>query len=568
MTEKTKEYIPRLNEWEQKMINYEETLQKEGVLDAAQAIILAEPQANVYLVGGSVRDMLLGRGNKDYDFVVTGVEQGRLMTILAQSGKTERTGSSFGVIKNTPTYQYLIASGQSGLAEPFDFALPRQDQESGSGGHHDTIVTVDAHIPMEDDLLRRDLTINSLAWDLLNKCFVYPRGKEEICQSDLKNKIIRTVDAPEKSFGGDWLRMLRAIRFSCQLEGFELSPETLAAIQGLSWRINEGYEQDVYDKNFFDEQTGAKRKKLLHKVGEYKIARERVAEELLKALAANPLKALDLYDQSGFLEQLLPELHQLKGVEQPSDRHGEGDAYAHTRLALAQTNEPEFLRYAQIIDELFPNEGQPANNNDLTEKIELYCAILFHDLGKLDTREFNEEKKRITFYGHDKVSVEKARVLANRLCLGKPTKYKINLDNLGKIIGEHMFFFADFDHVSRKTIYEKFLANNDRAVVRNQFKLVVADILASRPASTGQPDFSSLEKLLEIIRAMKADGQEKINPLLDGKEIMEILGWGKGGPLIGKIKEALLVSQLNGFISDKREAEKFVLSFAENHKTT
>lgn len=559
---KLPEHFPALSLWEQKMITQEKIFEREGVLDVVQHIILAEPQAGVYLVGGSVRDILIGRQSKDYDFVVTGVDQERLIEILGERGNTGQTGSSFGVIKNNPEYQYLQAIGEQGLAEPFDFALPRNDHESGSGGHHDTIVTVDKNIPIAEDLLRRDLTINSLAWDIVNKCFVYPKGKEEICKKDLEEKIIRTVDSPEKSFGGDWLRMLRAIRFSCQLEGFALSPDTMETIQNLSAHINDVYEQDIYSE-IFDQTTGEKIKKIIHKKGDYKIARERVAEELLKSFYSNPLKALDLYEKSGFLKHLLPQVDGLKGVEQSSDMHSEGDVYIHTRLALEKLNDEKFKFYAQIIDELFP-DIEPVGVDKLKEKLELICSVLFHDLGKPATKATKEEEpEKITFYGHDKKSAELSAEICQKLRLETPIKYKIDPCNVKENVGGHMFFFLNIDEVKDETIYKKFFATNNRSLVRNQFKLAVADILASIPEQTQEPDFSNFEKLIERIKIIKekmlTEGdQEKITLLLDGQEIMELLDIKKGGKIIGQLKYDLLAAQIGGQIKDKNQAIEFI----------
>src|SRR3989339_690187 len=173
--------------------------------------------AKVYLVGGAVRDLILARPTKDYDLVVGGVEAAALEHWLMEHGQVNLVGKTFGVFKWQP-------AGWAG--EAIDVALPRTEHVSvGSGQYRDFKIQSQPDLPIEDDLLRRDFTINALALDLENNNLIDPsRGL-----SDIKKGIIRTVGKPEKRFKEDLSRTLRGLRQACQLN-FKIEPTTLEAI--------------------------------------------------------------------------------------------------------------------------------------------------------------------------------------------------------------------------------------------------------------------------------------------------------------------------------------------------
>ncbi len=166
----------------------------------------------IYLVGGAVRDEMLGKESKDYDFMITKITLDDLAKRLQQvlpGAKVNEVGQSFGVVK--------MSYGN----DEYDFAIPRADVDRQN-------VKTDPNIPVEQDLLRRDFTINAMAKDLETGEIVNAEGQNG--QQDLKDGIIRAVGNPQARFQEDPLRMLRALQFASRF-GFDIEPHTLQAIK-------------------------------------------------------------------------------------------------------------------------------------------------------------------------------------------------------------------------------------------------------------------------------------------------------------------------------------------------
>lgn len=166
----------------------------------------------VYLVGGAVRDELMGIKPKDYDFLITKISLPDLAKKLSQTipgSKVNEVGQSFGIIKLTLG------------TDEFDFAIPRKDVDREN-------VKTDPNIPVEEDLIRRDFTINSMAKDLETNEIVNAPGQNG--QEDIKNKVLRATGDPVKRFQEDPLRMLRCLQF-CARFNFTIEPKTLLAIK-------------------------------------------------------------------------------------------------------------------------------------------------------------------------------------------------------------------------------------------------------------------------------------------------------------------------------------------------
>jgi len=175
----------------------------------------------IYSVGGIVRDEFLGKESKDLDILITGIPLEELSKILSKYGKVNNVGKQFGIIKFIP----------KGATEDIDIAIPRTEKPTGEGGHKGFEITSDHTLPIEDDLKRRDFTINAIAKDINGK-YIDPFNGIE----DLKNKIIRVVDP--KAFADDPLRMLRAVQFASRF-GFIIEPKTMRLIQKNAYKIKE-----------------------------------------------------------------------------------------------------------------------------------------------------------------------------------------------------------------------------------------------------------------------------------------------------------------------------------------
>jgi poly(A) polymerase len=255
---------------------------------------LRERGHQAYLVGGCVRDLLLGREPADYD-VATDATPQEVMLVFPQ---TFAVGAQFGVVlvPFPKTASGSSAVGSDERVPVVEVATFRSDLRYSDGRHPDEVRF--SKDPRED-VLRRDFTINGLLLDpLTDKVLDYVHGRD-----DLKAGIIRTIGDPEQRFAEDKLRMLRAVRFAARFD-YKIEKATLGATRRLATQIHQ-------------------------------VSRERVRDELTKMLTEGRAKrAFELLDQSRLLREVLPEISAMKGVEQPPQFHPEGDVFVHTLLLL------------------------------------------------------------------------------------------------------------------------------------------------------------------------------------------------------------------------------------------
>jgi putative nucleotidyltransferase with HDIG domain len=239
-----------------------------------------------WLVGGCVRDLLLGCHPKDYD-VATDARPDRLMDLFPNSG---RVGAHFGVV--------LVRDAFSQV----EVATFRSDHDYEDGRRPGAV-----HFESDprQDALRRDFTINGLFMDPDTRDVVdYVGGR-----LDLDARIVRAIGDPITRFREDHLRMLRAIRFAARLH-FEIDPATFDAIRADHALIR-------------------------------RVSAERVRDELVRILTeGGARRGFEFLDASGLLGDILPEIAAMKGVEQPPEYHPEGDVWQHTLLLLEQLDRP------------------------------------------------------------------------------------------------------------------------------------------------------------------------------------------------------------------------------------
>jgi tRNA nucleotidyltransferase (CCA-adding enzyme) len=272
-----------------------------------------------YAVGGSVRDEMLGRDNNDLDILVCGVEADRLQEILESEGKVHLVGKNFGVFVFKP----------SDDEASIEIALPRREKSTGLG-HKEFDVQVDPDIPVEEDLKRRDFTINAMARSLRDQGLVDPYGGQE----DLSNKVLKQVF--DETFKEDPLRMLRACQFVARLD-FTVEAKTFEGMKEHASLVNT-------------------------------VSAERVFHELEKLLKAKkPSLGFQLMQQTGLLKEILPELEATVGVEQPKQFHIH-PVFEHILAVIdAAEDEPKSLRWAALCHDLgkppslapHPKNGRP-----------------------------------------------------------------------------------------------------------------------------------------------------------------------------------------------------------------
>jgi poly(A) polymerase/tRNA nucleotidyltransferase (CCA-adding enzyme) len=259
-------------------------------------------RGKIYEVGGVVRDRIISPvlPDKDTDYLVCGIPMEELIPLLAKFGKVDLVGKSFGVIKFTPKKKY----SEEEEPKTFDIALPRKEYSTGPA-HKDFKVDFDHNLKVEDDLYRRDFTVNAMAFDLQTGKLLDPlQGKK-----DIKNRLIRMTN-PD-SFKDDPLRMLRGIQFAARFE-FEIEKETYKSLC---------------------ENAGLIRT----------VSAERIQEELNKLLtrAKYPSTGFRLMHKTGLLKEILPELEACVGVEQPGGYH-EYDVFEHT-LSTVDSAHPDLI---------------------------------------------------------------------------------------------------------------------------------------------------------------------------------------------------------------------------------
>ncbi len=308
-----------------------------------------------YLVGGCVRDLLLGREPKDYD-VSTSATPDEVMAIFPE---TYAVGAQFGVVLvPVPDDDAANVSTEAPPPKPrtIEVATFRSDIGYSDGRHPDEVRF--SRDPRED-VARRDFTINGMLLDPLSGETAGHTTGEVLDfvggRRDLEAGIIRTIGDPELRFAEDKLRMLRAVRFAARFE-YAIEPGTFAAIKKLAPEIA-------------------------------LVSRERVRDELTRMLTeGHGRRAFLLLDESGLLPHVLPEISAMKGVEQPPEFHPEGDVFVHTLLLLDNLPQP-----------------CPAT---------LAWAALLHDVGKPPTFRVAE---RIRFDNHVEVGVKMAEEICRRL---------------------------------------------------------------------------------------------------------------------------------------------------------
>ena len=267
----------------------------------------AEDQGvTAWVVGGYVRDHLLGRTKPDLDVVV---EEGRALQLAERFAELARAGPPI-------TFERYGTAQVTLPGHLVEFVSARAESYAVDSRKPDVRPAT-----LEEDLRRRDFTVNTLLLDFDGNI----HDRLGIALADLDAKILRTPADPSQTFSDDPLRMLRAVRFAADL-GFDLAPDLLPAMGRLSGRLAPPV-----------------------------VSVERIADELRKMLESErPRLALELLDAGGLLEVVLPELAACKGVEQGG--YHTHDVYGHTLLAVGLTPPDLIVRLAAV----FHDVGKPA----------------------------------------------------------------------------------------------------------------------------------------------------------------------------------------------------------------
>ena len=299
---------------------------------------LREKGYEAYLAGGCVRDYLLRKTPQDYD-IATEAKPEAIQEIFP---KTIAVGTQFGVI-------LVILDG-----DPFEVATFRHDGPylDGRRPSHVRFAT------MQEDILRRDFTINGMMYDPIADQVIDLVGGRE----DLGRQLVRAIGDPRERFREDRLRMARAVRFAASL-GFTIEEGTFRAIQEQAPTITQ-------------------------------ISWERIGDEVTRILTEGEArKGFQLLDETRLLQVIFPEIEAMKGVAQSPDFHPEGDVFVHTLLTLGHLSQISNLK------------------SQISESLAYGC--LLHDIAKPAC--VKREGGRITFYGHSEKGAEMAVEILKRL---------------------------------------------------------------------------------------------------------------------------------------------------------
>jgi len=433
--------------------------------------VAEEKQLNTFVVGGVVRDLFLNRFSKDIDILVVGSGIELAKAVAKEISPTLEVN----IFKNFGTAQFVYEGAAiefvGARKESYDFNSRKPVVEDGT---------------LEDDLSRRDFTVNAMAIGISGA------KKGELVDmfngfDDLQNKILKTPLDPDITFSDDPLRMMRAVRFASQL-GFTIESKTFAAIKRNAHRL------DI-------------------------ISKERIIDEFNKImLSKKPSVGIKLCDETGLLQQFLPELLALKGVE-VINGVGHKENYNHT---------------LQVVDKI-----ALVNSN-----LWLLWAALLHDIAKPQTKKF-DEKVGWSFHGHEYIGSKMVKRIFNGLKM--PTNEKMRY--VQKMVALHLRPIALVedeitDSAVRRLLFD---AGDD---IDDLMLLCEADVTSTIPDKIKRcmENFANVRAKLKEIE--EKDRLRNWQPPIDGELIMQTFQI-KPCRKVGIIKDAIREAILDGKIPNE-----------------
>ena len=463
--------------------------------------IAADKGVNAYVIGGYVRDCFLGRESKDIDIVVEG------SGIELAEAVAAKVRSNVSVFRTYGTAMLRYKGVE------IEFVGARKE----SYGRGNAIVEDGT---LQEDQLRRDFTINAMAFSLRESDFgalVDPFGGIR----DLAAGIIRTPMDPDMTFGDDPLRMVRAVRFATRLgtpeQPFRIADETIASIMRNRSRLSE-------------------------------VPKERIVEELNKILLAQkPSIGFRLLDQTGLLDSILPQLSKLKGVETVEGK-GHKENFSHTLEVLdnVAVAELDAIAEGKLKDYVF-EDGHEIAKVRTEPYVWLRWAALFHDIAKPATKRYDPDLGW-TFHGHEVVGSKWIPKIFQslKMPLNEKMKYVQKLVNLHlrpiALVTEEVT-----DSAVRRLLFD---AGND---IDDLMLLCNADITSKNPRKVARlrSNFELVKAKLVEVEAKDAIRNFK-NPIT-GEYVMQLFAI-EPCNIIGQLKEQVKNAILDGVIENSFEA--------------
>jgi len=437
-----------------------------------------------YIVGGAVRDLIMGRILYDWDLTTNATPE----EILEIFGSEAFYDNKFGTV-----------GVKSEDGRPYEITTFRSEHGYSDARRPDK---VEWGKTLEDDLKRRDFTINAMALRVVCQDERVEEYKQKqitpalqlssspaiflIDQfngyADLDKKLIRAVGDANERFSEDALRMMRAVRIAAELD-FKIEPTTLNAIKSNSALI-------------------------------HKISRERVRDELLKIFASvHPYEGIILLRESGLCSEILPEFEKTFGVEQKSPgRHHVYDVGTHCMMSL---------KFCPSTDPI------------------VRFATLIHDAGKAQTYK-KLANGTITFYNHELVSARIAKNIAERLRFSNDQK-----DKFYRLVRYHQFTVSE---EQTDSAIRRFIRNVTPQYLQDMLDLRVGDRLGGGASETSWRLEEFKIRLIEVQKQPFTVRDLKV----DGNDVMEILKI-KPGPRVGEILNQIFNDVVENNLSNERE---------------
>lgn len=438
------------------------------------------------LVGGPVRDLFLAQKATDLDFTTNATPDQILEIVDDWADTTWEIGKEYGTIG-------LRKGDETVEITTYRAEIYRHDSRKPVVSFGDSL---------EDDLFRRDFTINSMALRLPSLELVDPYGGFR----DLRAGVIRTPGRAEDSFLDDPLRMMRAARFAARFD-IDVAPEVFDAMTKMAQRID-------------------------------MISAERVRDELIKLItAAAPRRGIDLLVDSGLANYVLPEIPALK--LEIDEHHRHKDVYQHSLTVLEQAA-------AQETDQ----QGAVPSPDFI-----LRFAALMHDIGKPATRKF-EKNGSVSFLHHDVVGAKLVKKRMRALRFDNDTTKAV-----ARLVELHMRFYGYGDAGWSDSAVRRYVRDAG-AYLERLHRLTRADVTTrnKRKAQRISRAYDDLER--RITALAEQEELDAIRPDLDGEQIMQILGISPG-PVVGRAYKFLLNVRLDEGVLSEENARERLLSWAK-----
>lgn len=485
-----------------------------AVLDVCRLVAKEPQQPNqpqpprAFLVGGSVRDLLMKLEPKDVDIEIFGVPAERLQELLETlfPGRVHDVGRAFGILK------VHLSHGLD-----FDVAIPRTESKIAPG-HRGFAVQTNPYLSFAEAARRRDFTMNAISLDPLTGELVDPWNG----QQDIKARLLRVVDP--LTFVEDPLRVYRAVQLLARFD-LVLEPETLAFMQRM---VTDGHLAEL--------------------------SPERITDELgkLLLLAERPSLGFELLRTLGIVERDYPELQALIGVQQEPEWHPEGDVWIHTMMVIDQA--------AKIIR----REEHVERTNE--QKLQITVGAMCHDFGKPSTTRLMEKDGVMRFrsLGHQEAGEAPTVSFCERLRFSHEVVFAARMITLNHLRPGELFMKKD-----KKELTDVSYANAIRTLLKRIHPVPWQVLLASAEADFRGRGFFDADTrayphgdlFRETIEREKLD-EEARHPLVMGHELIEIFAL-EPGPYIGDLMRTVENARDEGVIRTKEEALAMVKELIE-----